>query len=258
MPYLDLPGVHLWYTDSGGDDPPVVFLHAATGSHESWVNQLPAFTNAGYRCLTLDRKGWGRSQLVAGAGPGTDGDDLHGLADRLALARFHLVGTAAGGGAALDYALSHPDRLRSLVIADHNFGQLQEADFRQARDRVRPPEIEALPPELRELGPGYRADNPAGMERWLEIERGNVAEGGRGPRQENRSELTFARLETLAVPTLMVAGGADLVTPPAIMRRAAAHVPGCQFATVPEAGHSSFWEEPDIWNRIVLDFMAHQ
>ena len=257
MPYANLPGVHLWYTDTGGNAPPVVFLHAASGTSESWVHQLTAFTEAGYRCIAFDRKGWGHSRPdPAGEQPGYVSDDLHGLADDLGLASVHLVATAAGGGGSLDYALSHPERVRSLVIADHGFNQLQDPEFRQVVDRVRPPEIDGLPVELRELGPGYRATNPAGMHRWLEIERASAAEGARGPRQQPRNQLAFALLETLQVPTLMVAGEADLITPPAVMRLVAAHIHGCQFATVPEAGHAAFWERPDIWNRIVLDFIG--
>jgi pimeloyl-ACP methyl ester carboxylesterase len=221
------------------------------------VYQLSTFAEAGYRCIAFDRKGWGRSRPdPKSAQPGSVSDDLHGLANHLTITRFHIAATAAGGGGSLDFALSRPERVRSLIIADHGFGQLQDSEFRQVVGRVRPPAIDGLPVELRELGPGYRAANPSGVRRWLEIERNNVAEGGRGPRQQPQNQLTFALLATLRVPTLMVAGEADLITPPAVMRLAAAHIPGCQFATVPEAGHAAFWEQPDIWNRIVLDFIA--
>ena len=67
MPYVDLPGVHLWYNDTGGTGTPVVFMHAASGTCESWVYQLPVFTAAGYRCITYDRRNRGRSRPDAGA-----------------------------------------------------------------------------------------------------------------------------------------------------------------------------------------------
>src|ERR671939_458104 len=62
MPIIDLPGVHLWYVDTGGHGVPVLFMHAASGTSESWAPQLPTFTAAGYRCITYDRRGWGRSR----------------------------------------------------------------------------------------------------------------------------------------------------------------------------------------------------
>ena len=61
MPYLSIPGVDLWYEDAGGSGTPVVLLHAASGTTECWVNQLPTFTAAGYRCISYDRRTWGRS-----------------------------------------------------------------------------------------------------------------------------------------------------------------------------------------------------
>ena len=84
MPYLELPGVRLWFEDSGGNGVPVVFLHAASGTFESWLYQLPPFTQAGYRCITYDRRGWGRSQPEdTGDQPGRGSLDLQGLVEHL-------------------------------------------------------------------------------------------------------------------------------------------------------------------------------
>src|SRR5262245_25127530 len=113
MPYVDLPGVRLRYEDTGGTGPAVVFLHAASGTCESWTPQLSAFTTAGYRCVFYDRRGWGRSHAdAAGPQPGNASEDLHGLVTHLGLQRFHLVATAAGGMVAFDYALEYPSTIR--------------------------------------------------------------------------------------------------------------------------------------------------
>src|SRR5947207_744399 len=61
--YAALPGVRLWYVDSGGSGVPVIFMHAATGSVRSWEYQVPAFTKAGYRFIACDRRGWGRTTI---------------------------------------------------------------------------------------------------------------------------------------------------------------------------------------------------
>lgn len=258
MSYLDLPGVHLWYDDSGGNATPVVFLHAASGTSESWVYQLPAFSAAGYRCITYDRRGWGRSRPdPTGEQPGYASDDLHGLANYLCLERFHLVATAAGGIVGLDYALLYPERLRSLVIAD-SIGGVQDPAYLEVQHRLRPPEIQALPVELRELGPSYRGLNPEGTRRWIEIEHASRPEGTHGPAQPLRQPMTFARLERMRVPTLVLVGEANLLSPPALMRMLAAHIPHCQLATIPEAGHAAHWEQPEIWNRLVLEFVAQR
>jgi len=258
MPHVELPGVQLWYTDTGGTGAPVIFLHAATGTCESWVYQEPAFTAADYRCIAYDRRGWGRSRPVAtGEQPGCVSDDLHGLTDHLGLDNFHLVATAAGGMGALDYALLHPERVLSLVVAN-SIGGVQDPAYLEVQNRLRPPEIAGLPVELRELGASYRGVDPEGTKRWLAIERTSRQEGPVRQGQPPKHPLTFARLETMQVPVLVLVGGADLLSPPALMRLLAEHLPGCQFVTVTEAGHAAFWEQPEIWNRLVLEFIGQR
>ncbi|HWV94578.1 MAG TPA: alpha/beta fold hydrolase, partial [Vicinamibacterales bacterium] len=71
-------------------------MHAITGTSESWVPQIDALSRAGYRVIAFDRRGWGRSLAdpASGPQPGHAADDLHALADNLALGRFHLLGVA--------------------------------------------------------------------------------------------------------------------------------------------------------------------
>lgn len=255
MPYADLPGVRLWYEDSGGSGPPVVFLHAFSGTSQSWVYQIPAFAAAGYRCIAADRREWGRSTPdPAAPAARTDTEDMDALLNLLGPERLHLVATAAGAVTAFDYALTHPERVRSLVVAN-TVGGVQDEAYMEVQHRLRPAEIQALPVFLRELSAGYRGTNPEGVRRWVEIEHSSrpadMPWGGRLPDQP----LTLARLATLAAPVLVVAGEADLLTPPAFMRLLAAPIPDHRFVTVLEAGHAGHWEQPEVWNRLVLDFL---
>ena len=126
----DLPGVHLWFTRqrrrpahpwSSFTRPPAA---AASGS-----TSVRSFEKRGYRVITYDRRGYGRSVAdSSGPQPGTGADDLNALMDYLKIDRFHLVGTAAGGFVAWDYALSFPKRLRSLVVAN-SIGGVQDAEY---------------------------------------------------------------------------------------------------------------------------------
>jgi pimeloyl-ACP methyl ester carboxylesterase len=177
------------------------------------------------------------------------------LGGSLGLDRFHLVATAAGGICGLDYALLHPERVRSLVVAS-SIGGVQDPAYLEVQHRLRPPEIQALPVELRELGPSYRGVNPEGTRRWIDIERASRLGDAHGPGQPLRHPMTFARLETMRIPVLVLVGEADLLSPPALMRLLAAHISQHQFASVPAAGHAAFWEQPEIWNRLVLEFMG--
>ncbi len=255
MPYVNLPGVDLWYEDTGGDGIPVIFLHAATGTTDCWIHQLPTFTAAGYRCIAYDRRTWGRSRPTDDAlQPGYQGDDLHGLIEHLGLERFHLAATAAGGITGIDYALSHPDRVRSLVVAN-TIGGVQDAEYLEVQHRMRPSEIQSLPEHLRELGPSYRGADPEGTERWMEIEHASRPYG-RLPAQPVREPITYVRLATMRVPTLVLSGQADILAPPLLMRMLAAHIPTSRFASLDDAGHAGFWERPEVWNGMVLEFIG--
>jgi pimeloyl-ACP methyl ester carboxylesterase len=76
------------------------------------------------------------------------------------------------------------------------------------------------------------------------------------PPQPPRNRVTFALLETIRVPTLLLTGDADLYTPPATLRVFAARITGSESVVVTEAGHSAFWEQPEIFNRTLLAFIG--
>jgi non-heme chloroperoxidase len=92
--------------DSGGKGAPVILLHAAGGTSESFENQFSAFAAEGYRVIAYDRRGFGRTTFEAGAEPGRLAGDLAAFLDFLGLDAVDLVGTATGGIVALDFALS--------------------------------------------------------------------------------------------------------------------------------------------------------
>ena len=222
-----------------GSGTPVVFLHAATGHSAMWERQLPAFTAAGYRCIAFDR-----------AADGFASDQVEEVAAKLKLDRFHLLGTAAGAIIAIDYALSHAQRIRSLVLANTIVGA-QDADYLEMSQRLRPsPHFEKMPADFRELGPSYRAANAAGMKRWNDLAHGK-------PRiaYTIKNRITYAALATIKAPTLLLTGDADLYMPPSVLRLFARHFPRCESVVVPECGHSAYWERPEAFNRAVLDFL---
>jgi pimeloyl-ACP methyl ester carboxylesterase len=187
--------------------------------------------------------------------PGTAADDLQALLAVLKVDRFHLVGTAAGGFVAFDYALSFPDRLRSLTVAN-SIGGVQDEEYLALGRRLRPsPQFDALPVEIREVGPAYRAGDAAGTARWVELsQRSRMARPLPSP-QTFRNRITFARLDAIRVPTLLISGGADMYAPPPVMRLFADHLKGAQTISVPDAGHSTFWEQSERFNRSLIAFL---
>lgn len=253
--YADLPGLRLWFTDTGGRGIPVVLLHANTGNSDSWQYNIPAFEKAGYRVIAFDRRGWGRSTANPSTGPqpGTVADDLHALVTYLQLEKFHLVGIAGGGFVALDYVLSHPAQLLSFVLVAST-GQVTDPLLTEMSARTRPPEYNALPVQLREISFSYLATNPEGVKKWLDINSRSQQPGA--PAQPPLIQKTLPMLEKIRVPALLLPADNDITAPPYIMRVLAAHIPVSQLRLIEEAGHSANWEQPETFNRLVLDFLS--
>jgi pimeloyl-ACP methyl ester carboxylesterase len=244
--------VTLWYSDSGGDGKPVVFMHPASGSADSWRFQRDAFAARGYRCVTYDLRGWGRSAASPGD-PGCMSDDLAALVDLLGLERFTLIAAAYGGFGGLDYALRFPSRLSALVLSATQAG-IADPAYTAVRERVVSAPIRGLPLELRELGPSYRTRDASGVQSWLEVAHA-AGEPPVSARQRTSLQIMLPMLADLRVPTLLIAGGADLLAPPALMRLFAANIPEHRFVVFGEAGHCVHWEQPQEWNAAVLDFL---
>jgi pimeloyl-ACP methyl ester carboxylesterase len=135
-------------------------------------------------------------------------------------------------------------------------GGVQDQDYVELGRRIRPPQFDALPPEFRELGPAYRAADAEGTKRWMDLEKISRPVGPAAPAQPTRNRITFSLLETIKVPTLLITGDADLYAPPPVLRLFAARIQNSESTIVPEAGHSVYWERPEIFNRAVLSFLA--
>lgn len=249
-----LPGTRLAYWDTGGSGEAVVFIHAATGSAAFWVYQQPVLAKAGYRVIGYSRRGSGTSEPASADDPGIASEDLHDLMRFLGIRRYHVVGVAAGGSFAVDHALSYGADLLSLVLVSTTMG-IVDPEYVALTERIRPPSFYDLPPELQELGPSYRAGNPEGTAAWLALERQAVGHRKRIA-QRRANELTWANVETITTPVLLVGGDADLWTPPSVLRMQAAHLPHAEVHVVREAAHHAYWEQPRTFNRLLLRFLA--
>ncbi len=94
----------------------------------------------------------------------------------------------------------------------------------------------------------------AGEARWSELE--HLSRSKAAPEQPLRKRITFALLETITLPVLLLSGDADLYTPPAVLRLFAARIRNSRSVVVGECGHSAYWEQPEVFNREVLAFLG--
>jgi pimeloyl-ACP methyl ester carboxylesterase len=249
-----LPGVKLWYTDSGGKGVPIILLHANTGTSANWAKQDETFARAGYRVIAFDRRGWGKSVADPSSGPqpGSVAGDLDALVNYLKLDKFYLLGIAGGGFAALDYAAWHQEHLRGMIVAAST-GLFSEKVMTDFTNRIAIPGLDKLPGQYIELGLSYRGTDPEGTARWVDIEEHARQPGA--PSQPLRTPNTFAKVETITVPMLVICADADLYAPQALMRTWAAHIKHHDWVVIDDAGHSVAWEKPDAFNAAVLRFL---
>lgn len=247
-----IPGSELWYWDTGGEGTVVVLLHAASGSGAMWGYQQPALAKAGYRVISYSRRGYLKSAACDPADPGIASQDLQHLLAYLGVGKFHVVGLAAGGIVATDYALSHQERLLSLTLASTIMG-VTDQSYLDLCNTFRPSFFTQLPKDFQELSATYRAGNPAGADAWRALEKTSLL--GVRVNQAFANVITWSKVETIKVPTLLLTGDADLWTPPSVLRLQASHMRHAETLVIREAGHAPNWEQPEIFNRALLDFL---
>jgi pimeloyl-ACP methyl ester carboxylesterase len=245
-----IPDVRLAVWDTGGDGTPVVFLHPHTGHGGAWGYQQAVFAAAGHRVITYSRRGYQGSEAGPADRPGTVVGDLVALLDELEVGQFHLVGLAAGGFAVFDAALAIPDRLLSCTVGSTLAG-IQEPAWVGVTRGIVPQGSPDLPHALLELGPSYRAASPEPMATWTE----NAELPKPSRLQPPQSELLWPAIESIARPTLLLTGTADLYLPPSRLREIAGHLPSAEVAVFAEAGHCPHWESYDAFNDTVLSFV---
>jgi pimeloyl-ACP methyl ester carboxylesterase len=248
-----LPKTRLWYQDSGGTGEAVVLLHAWTGSYASWAYQQGPLAAAGYRVISYSMRGHYKSDPIDPKAPGSATDDLRALLDYLKIERGHVVGTAGGALPALDFGLSNPARVSSLTLSSSIMG-ISDPDVLATGSRMFPMGVYGVSHAFSELGPSYRAGYPEGVAAWEALDK--VAWQGGTVRQPMDQPVTLARMAAIRVPVMLITGDADLMMPPARMREVARAVPGSELVFVAEAGHSLHWEQPEAFNKALIDFMG--
>jgi 3-oxoadipate enol-lactonase len=253
MPSALVNGIDL-YHESHGDGPPVVFAHGVGGNHLSWWQQVPALRER-YRCVIFDHRGFGRSPDAPG-GPGQTAfvEDLRGLLDHLGIERASLVAQSMGGRTAFGFALAYPERVTALVMADTILGIPSRAIAKRRQELVR--EGKAMTGNA--YHPGLKKTNTALAFLYEQIRGLNPPLPSTEERQ--RSALAEATpedwdLSTFKIPTLFLFGKEDGQIPAELGQMAQKLIPGSRYAEVAGSGHSTYFEKPDDFNRIVLGFL---
>lgn len=262
-------GVDLHYIEAGAGTP-MVFVHEFAGDARSWEPQLRFFARR-YRCIAYFARGYAPSGVPADPGAyGQDRatDDLATVIRELKLAPAHVVGLSMGGFAALHLGLRHPHLARSLVAAGVGYGA---APGKRAQFQA---EIDGSIAALRKVtmerfaatyahGPTrliFEEKDPRGFAEFEAQLAAHSTEGSaltlQGVQRERPSLLEMETgFRKMALPTLILAGDEDdpALEPSLNLKRA---IPGAALAVLPKCGHTMNLEEPEAFNRAVLDFVT--
>ncbi|MDP1748946.1 MAG: alpha/beta hydrolase [Reyranella sp.] len=256
------------YYEVSGRGPALLFAHGLGGNHTSWWQQVAHFAPH-YTCVAFAHRGFAPSTAIAGGpDPADYADDLGALIDRLKFPDVRLVGQSMGGWTMLEYAIAHPARVKALVLSstsgtldrrrcDPSGGKQYDAWLKDAEAKVTDGVAKGIHPAIgapaAERSPAlhllYRGiDEMAGV-----LDKEKLRAGLR--RTANRSSAEF---EAFNVPTLLIAGGEDVVFPPFLARAIAATLPCGEATLMADAGHSPYFEQAATFNGLVEAFLARQ
>jgi pimeloyl-ACP methyl ester carboxylesterase len=262
-------GVRLFY-DSVGQGTPLVFVHEFGGNHWSWEPQVHYFSRR-HRCITFSARGYPPSDVpdsVEQYSQARAAEDIIDVMNAAGVDQAHLVGLSMGAFACLHAALRHPDRVRSAVVAGAGYGSEREQQefFRRNSEEVAK--------SFERLGAGgfapiygesasrvqFQEKDPSGWRTFVERLAQHSVKGAantmRGVQMRRPSLYDLEeQLASLQVPLLLVVGDEDdhSIQPGVFLKRTA---PRSGLAMLPKSGHTLNLEEPEMFNRLVAEFLA--
>ena len=269
MPTAQVNGVSLFYEEVG-EGTPLVFVHEFAGEARSWHLQVRFFARR-YRTIAYNARGYPPSDVPddpKAYSQDQAADDIRGLLDALGIRKAHICGLSMGGYATLHFGLRYPERALSLVVAGAGYGSVpgeREKFRRDVEETARRFERDGMKAvaEFYTKGPTrvqFKDKDPAGWQEFYDMFCAQSAKGHaltmRGVQMSRPSVYELeAGMERMTVPTLIVTGDEDepCLEPAIFMKRT---IRSSGLMVMPKAGHTVNLEDPDAFNRAVLDFLT--
>jgi pimeloyl-ACP methyl ester carboxylesterase len=268
MPTARVNGINLHYEEYG-QGVPILFVHEFAGEAKSWELQLRSFARR-YRAIAYNARGYPPSDVPEDPSMYSQQhavDDIRGMLDALGIGKAHVCGLSMGGYATLHFGLRYPERAHSLVVAGCGYGSGTDREqFRKDVDMTAQRferDGMATAAEFYARGPArvqFLDKDPKGWQLFFDTLAAGSARGHaltlRGVQLTRPSVFDLgSQMEKLEVPTLIVTGDEDepCLEPGLYMKR---KIPASGLVVIPKSGHTINLEEPDLFNRTVLDFVT--
>ena len=267
MPIAKLSGVEIYYEETG-EGFPLVWSHEFGGDYRSWEPQVRYFAR-GYRVVTYNHRGYPPSSVPTGAEAYSQDilvEDLRQLLRHLGLRQVHLGGCSMGANVARDFAIAHPDLVRSLIIVGAGAGSVNRGQFLAGQAAIADGLArEGMAAMVRNLDAvptraAFKRKDPRGFAEFLrhagEHDAAACAHLARNVMSRRKTvQDVEAGLRALRVPTLIMVGDEDApCVEPSVMMRG--FIPHAGLVVFPACGHTPNIEEPGLFNLHVAEFLA--
>jgi pimeloyl-ACP methyl ester carboxylesterase len=236
----DVNGIKLYYAVYGSGEP-LLMLHGGLGHSDVWGAQIPVFAKK-YKVIAVDSRGHGRSTRDDHPfGYDLMADDVIALMDKLGIDKASIVGWSDGGIIGLDIAIRHPERLDKLFAfgANYNLSGLKD-------DIDTNPTFNAY---IERAGKDYERLSPTPKD-YDDFVQAIAAMW--------YSEPDFSKELMMGIksPVAIADGEHDEAIRPEHTKEMAELIPGAKLVILPNVSHFAFWQDPQLFNKAVLDFLA--
>jgi len=259
--FAEVNGAQLYYEEAGNGHP-LLLIHGGLVHSSMWDDQFEAFTRH-FQVIRFDLRGFGRSSPPAGEY--AYHEDARGLLDALSVRQAHVIGLSMGGKIAIDFALAHPERVTALVpvasaLSGYGFSESTVRRIVEADNLLEAGKIAAgveLENRLWVDGPARTPEmvDPGVRERVRTMNTANYQRATDEGIELDLEPPAIDRLSEIGVPTLVIAGDQDVPDILAIAERLRRDIAGARLVIISDTAHQLNMEQPDEFNRIVLEFL---
>jgi 3-oxoadipate enol-lactonase len=262
MAEIVVNGIRTYYVENGSGDP-LVLVHGLGGTGtDIWKKQIAELARD-HRVIAYDVRGTGRTDVTPG--PYTIellADDLDALVQGLGLERVAIVGHSMGGGIALQYAATRPERVRAVVGAGA-VAELPEQGKQGMETRAETVERDGMAAVAETvatngLAPSFREAYPEEFQEFISLLASNRPEGYAAQCRALVAMAVTERFDQVKAPVLLVCGELDQASPPAMNEANAARLPNALVVQLADCAHIIPWEKPTELLDAVSGFLREQ